>query len=96
MIDFALIISSYDLIFIAPHGADTTNPSSVSISLLEVQITRSASNRNENSRSSQPYPQTCPFQITKVRHLDFLQNDDSIRYTCKMLIASSRGLEYKE
>ena len=46
------------------------------------QIARCASNGNENSQSSQLYPNTCPFQITKVRHLDFLQNDDSIRYTC--------------
>ena len=47
------------------------------------QIARSASNGNENSQSSQPNPNTCPFQIAKVRDLDFLQNDEIIIYICK-------------
>ena len=29
------------------------------------------------SQSTQPYPSTCPFQITKVRDLYFFQNDEN-------------------
>ena len=45
-----------------------------------VKKARSVSNGNKNIQSKQPYPNTCPFQITKVRDLDFLQNDENIIY----------------
>ena len=45
----------------------------------------------EWQRKTQPCPNTCPFQITKVRDLDFLQNDENIIYILQIPISSSRG-----
>ena len=50
------------------------------------KIARSASNGNKNSQSTQPYPNTCPFQITKVRDLDFLQNYENMIYSLQITI----------
>ena len=49
------------------------------------------SNGKENSQSTQPYSNTCPFQMTKVRDLDFLQNEENIIYSLQIPISSSRG-----
>ena len=48
------------------------------------KIVKSAWNGKENSQSTQPYPNTCSFQITKVRDLAFLQNDENIIYSLQI------------
>ena len=58
------------------------------------QITKSPPNGNNNSQCTQFYPNTSPFHSTNKRHLDFLQNDDSIRYTCKYSLYLCSGVKY--
>ena len=56
-----------------------------------LKIAKPASNGNKTSQSTQPYPNTCPLQITKVRDLDFLQNYENSLYSLQIPISSSRG-----
>ena len=51
-----------------------------------------ASNGNKTSQSTQPYLNTCPFQLTKVRDLDPLQNDENKVYCLQIPMVANQGI----
>ena len=55
------------------------------------KIAKPVANGNKTSQSTKSYPYTCPFQLIKLRNLDFLQNDENIIYSLQIPISSSRG-----